>query len=162
MTAPGGASQAPKRVVQVAVAALAASIGFVACGLEPDVGPPLAGRCDNADTDPDVDVSFSTDIRPGINSPMGCGCHLTLTGTPGSAISVTGLDLSSLASLRAGGAVSGARIVIAGDPCASILYQKVSTAPPFGSRMPLGGPPFLNPDQLRMLHDWIAEGANDN
>jgi hypothetical protein len=61
-----------------------------------------------------------------------------------------------------GGFHSGAQIVVAGDPCASIMYQKLSDAPPFGSRMPLNGPPFWTDDELQLLHDWIAEGASDN
>jgi hypothetical protein len=81
---------------------------------------------------------------------------------PGPATVITGLDLSSLSSLRAGGRNSGPRIVVDLAPCESILFQKVDVAPPFGSRMPLGGPPFLSEDEIRLLHDWIAEGGNDN
>ena len=81
---------------------------------------------------------------------------------PGTGTQLSGLDLSSLSSLRAGGASSGSRIVVAGEPCSSIIYLKVEQAPPFGSRMPLGGPPFLTDEEENLLHDWIAEGANDN
>jgi hypothetical protein len=140
-----------------------------ACGLEPDVGPLVAGTCDNADTNPEVSVSFSQQIRPVLNrvpTPTqpdpGCSCHLPTAGGPGIGILASGLNLGSLSSLRAGGRTSGSAIVIAGDPCGSMLYQKVDGAPPFGSRMPLGGPPFLNQQDLALLHDWIAEGALDN
>jgi hypothetical protein len=57
----------------------------------------------------------------------------------------------------------GGTLVVAGDPGASYLYQKVSSPTPcFGSRMPLGEfgslPPL--PDcVLAIIHDWIAEGA---
>ena len=141
-----------------------ALVAVTACAaIEPDVGPLLAGVCDNTDTNPAIDVSFSTQIRPVLSRPMaGCSCHMPSASGPGSATVITGLDLSSLSSLRAGGRSSGAMIVISREPCSSILYQKIDEAPPFGSRMPLGGPPFLSDDEIRLLHDWIAEGAADN
>ena len=136
---------------------------IAACVLEPDVGPRLAGTCDSADTDPRTSVSFARDIRSLISRPTGgCSCHLPSSGGTGTGTQLSGLDLSSFASLRAGGFHSGDRIVVASDPCSSILYQKLSDAPPFGSRMPLNGTPFFSPDELRLVHDWIAEGANDN
>jgi hypothetical protein len=140
--------------------ALAALATASACALEPDVGPLLAGSCSDTDTHPDRVVSFAAQIRPILDRPMaGCSCHMPLPGGPGMATQLSGLSLSSYASLREGGVNSGSQIVIAGQPCASILYQKVSDAPPFGSRMPLTGPPFLTSDELALIHDWIAEGA---
>jgi hypothetical protein len=139
---------------------LAIALGAAACvDLEPDVGPRLAGSCSDADTDPAVAVSFSRQIRPLITGA--CSCHLPSPSGPGPGTQLGGLDLTSLASLREGGVASGPQVVIDGKPCASILYQKVSPAPPFGSRMPLGGP-FLTNEELRQFHDWIAEGAADN
>jgi hypothetical protein len=38
----------------------------------------------------------------------------------------------------------------------------VGEAPPFGARMPLNGPPFLDERDRQLLADWIAEGADDN
>ena len=137
--------------------ALAVATAAVACAqLEPDVGPPLAGTCNNTDTDLRAAVSFTANIRPLLAR---CSCHLPSASGPGPGILIAGLDLSSLESLREGGNASEARIVIDGEPCASVLFQKLSEAPPFGSRMPLGGP-FLTSDELQLLHDWIAEGAN--
>jgi hypothetical protein len=134
-----------------------------ACALEPDVGPRLAGVCDNTDSNPSTSVSFAMDIRPLIaRQTGGCSCHLPSSTGAGAGTLLSGLDLSSFMSLRAGGANSGAKVVVAGEPCASIMYQKLSDSPPFGSRMPLNGPPFFTVDQLRLLHDWIAEGAADN
>jgi hypothetical protein len=147
----------------VALTALTVLTALPSCAqLEPDVGPLLAGTCDNRDTDPDVSISFTKQIRPLFDRAAGgCNCHLPSSGAPGPGTRLGGLDLSSLASLRDGGVGSGPQIVIDGEPCASILYQKVSPAPPFGSRMPLNGPPFLTASELRLLHDWIAEGAGD-
>jgi hypothetical protein len=138
-------------------------VAVAACALAPDVGPLLAGTCNSTDSRPETAVSFGADIRPLLSGPTGsCGCHLQSSGGPGPGVQLSGLDLSSFETLRDGGLISGARIVVAGDPCASILYQKLSVAPSFGSRMPLNGPPFLTDDQLRLIHDWIAEGAKDN
>ena len=149
----------------VAVGALGATIAAAAlgaCALEPDVGPLLAGTCDNADTNPAVNVSFSNDIRPIFNQMVGgCSCHMSGANGVGQGTALSGLNLSSLTALRAGGVHSGTQIVVDGQPCASILFQKVSDAPPYGSRMPLGGP-YLSQTQLALIHDWIAEGAADN
>ena len=146
-----------------AVLAGLAVAAVAACALKPDVGPLLASTCDDADSRPEASVSFSAQIRPLINRATGgCSCHLPSASGPGTAIQLSGLDLSSLTSLRAGGLTSGSRIVVPLQPCESILYQKVDDAPPFGNRMPLGGPPFLSADELRLIHDWIAEGAADN
>ncbi|HET9623923.1 MAG TPA: hypothetical protein VFP84_21270 [Kofleriaceae bacterium] len=147
----------------LAAGALAAAL--TACALEPEVGPLLAGACDNADTNPGRTVSFARDIRPiiaAVPPASGCNCHLAQTGSgPGPATVITGLDLGSYQSLVLGGHNSGANIVVPSQPCASILFQKVGAAPPFGSRMPLALPP-LSAAQVQLIHDWIAEGAQDN
>ena len=140
-----------------------AVLAATSCSLQPDVGPELAGACDNTDSDPKVNVSFSTQIRPLLNrTPGGCACHMPTANGLGPATQLIGLDLSSLGSLREGGVTSGDEIVVAGQPCASVIYQKTSLAPPFGSRMPLNGPPYMTPQEHQLLHDWIAEGAGDN
>lgn len=150
-------------VVTAFGAALAAALAAGGCSLEPDVGPRLAGTCDDSDGHPGKPVSFLSDIRPLIFRPMGgCGCHLPTPNGDGVGTQISGLNLSSLSTLRMGGINSGAKVIVAGEPCASIMYQKLSDAPPFGSRMPLNGPPYWTPDELQLLHDWIAEGAKDN
>lgn len=143
---------------------LGLAIAAAGCArLEPDVGPLLAGTCDDSDTNPATGVSFSAQIRPLLNRPSGgCSCHMPEPGGPGTGTQLSGLNLSSWASLRAGGNNSGTQIVLGGQPCDSILYQKLSEAPPFGSRMPLDGPPYFSADELRLIHDWIAEGALNN
>lgn len=144
--------------------AAGAAIGIAAGCAVPEVGPPLRERCFDADSDPEVDVSYATDIVAGIFSAptIDCvKCH-TATGQSPIGLEVGGLDLSSYARLRAGGATGGERVVVPGSPCSSVLVQKVSAGPPFGSRMPLSGPPFLNEREIQLLRDWIAEGADDN
>lgn len=155
---------------------LALVLGVAGCSLyySPDVGrilgsaesPPDGGAetdgsvtihgCQDVDSDPNVTVSFSGDVRPLMwRSPGGCSpCHLGRV--------TSGLDLSSYASLRRGGINSGTNIVIPGRPCESILPGKLSRTPPFGSRMPFNGPPYFTATELQLVRDWIAEGAADN
>ena len=112
--------------------------------------------CDNKDSNPNVFVSLSKDIRPlQTRTPGGCTpCHLGRV--------TSGFDQSSYQSLRRGGNISGARIIIPGEPCNSVFFQKVGRTPPFGSRMPYNGPPYWTADERNLLHDWIAEGALNN
>lgn len=128
--------------------------------LEPDLGPLERARCSNEDSDPSEDVSFERDLLDGIFL-VGCAdCHDPDSPDPIGA-EVGDLDLSSYHGLRQGGG-NGASAVVPGQPCASLLYQKILPGPPFGSRMPADGPPFLTDDDVRLVHDWIAEGAGDN
>jgi hypothetical protein len=140
-----------------------ALLGCVA-GLEPDVGELRVGICAPEDSDPDHDVSFMDDVKPLLDrqgSEGGCRCHSPMSPKP-IGIEMTGLNLGSYAGLMRGGRQSGQDIVVPGDPCASIVVQKVSSAPPFGARMPSSGPPYMTPAERQLLSDWIAEGAHDN
>lgn len=151
----------------LALAALACA--GIACAdaidaLDPMVGEQRKVRCVNEDSDRATDVSFSKQILPiftGEAGPIGCGCHQP-TGANPIGLEEARLDLSSYSGLRAGGINSGARAIVAGSPCESILWQKITAGPPFGARMPLSGPPFLDADTRRLIADWIAEGARDN
>lgn len=129
--------------------------------LAPDVGPPQNERCANVDSDPEVDVSFADDIVPGIWVPHCAKCHDPEQPNP-IGVEISGLDLTSHASVLAGGVNSGTDGVVPGKPCDSLLVTKLSAGPPFGSRMPFNGPPFLTAEQVRLVADWIAEGAKDN
>lgn len=124
--------------------------------LEPDVGPVIAGQCKNEDTDPEVEVSFTDEVLPMLQ--MRCGCH-DPKGS-GSAIDSTSFSVGSRREILRGGAKSSDKIVVAGDACASVLVQKCSDAPPFGARMPIGGPYFTS-DDMNILRDWIIEGAHE-
>jgi hypothetical protein len=132
--------------------------------LDPNVGQPLADRCVNQDSDPDLEVSFSRHVLPILEAeagPVGCACHQPADPNP-IGLEQTGLDLSSFDGVRAGGINSGAQIIVEAQPCDSILFQKISPGPPFGARMPFNGPPFLSEEDRRLIADWIAEGARDN
>jgi hypothetical protein len=57
--------------------------------------------------------------------------------------------------------------VVPGKPDDSILYQKLKEDPPFGDRMPLkkrSDPvgKYLSDDEMRVLAEWIRQGAKDN
>lgn len=140
------------------------AMGAVLAGcVEPvDVGPPLRPACSAAPADPDHVVRFQADIRDAIflRADLCVRCH-TATGATPIGLAVSGLELSSYARLRAGGAVGGMNTVVPGNPCASVLVQKLGPAPPFGGRMPLDGP-YLEPAELQTIVDWIAAGALDD
>ncbi|MEJ7597411.1 MAG: hypothetical protein WKG01_05830 [Kofleriaceae bacterium] len=121
-----------------------------------DGGDGVVPGCNNGDTDPGVMVSFSEDVLPLFTrSPGGCtGCHLGRA--------TAGLEMSSYQAMNRGGTNSGVRMIVATEPCNSILIQKLGRTPPFGSRMPLNGPPYFSPEELQVVRDWIAEGATNN
>jgi mono/diheme cytochrome c family protein len=49
--------------------------------------------------------------------------------------------------------------VVPGHPAASELMRRIrGHARP---RMPLDGPPFLDPEEMQLIEDWIAQGARD-
>ena len=154
----------PKSIARCSVLLLVLSSSACIAELEPDVGDLRAGACQNEDSDPNTFVQFGHDILPLFQRPGssgGCTCHQPSNrSTPG--IEQSGLSLLNYATLRRGGNTSHANIVIPGDPCRSVILQKVSSAPPTGARMPPGGPPFMTPAEIGLLHDWIAEGAHDN
>ncbi|MDB4990964.1 MAG: hypothetical protein JWN04_6142 [Myxococcaceae bacterium] len=128
--------------------------------VEPDVGELTAGVCQGEDSDPDTEVSFKDVILPHMqNLQTGCTCH-NPKGS-GIAIDTTAFTVVSYESVRRGGNNSHEKIVIAGDPCGSYIYQKLGNAPPTGSRMPTFGPYWSRTEMLQ-IHDWIAEGARDN
>ena len=148
------------RCAWLAMLALSACIA----DLEPDVGPVRAGVCKSEDSDPEKDVSYRNDLLPLFERPFGqagCSCHLP-SSRRSSGIDATGFDVSTYTSFTRGGDSSRDTAIVPGDPCESLVVQKVSSAPPSGSRMPSDGPPYLSPKEIALLSDWIAEGALDN
>ena len=149
--------------------ALVVGLGMVALGgcdvLGPQTGP-LSVACNDTDSDPDQPVSFAMQIRPLMDrsstDPTGHGCLTCHYSTQPlhPCTDITGLDLATLGALRQGGVISGASIVIPGKPCESALVQKLQGDYFEGLQMPKDGPPYWSSDEIQLVIDWIAEGAN--
>lgn len=122
----------------------------------PDLGPELPA-CSPADSDPDLAISYQADVVTKILQRYCYSCHTN----DGVGITIGGFDMSSYTALRAGGTNTGTDVIVDGDPCNSVIVQKLGEAPPFGARMPRGGP-FLDVAERQLIADWIAEGAIEN
>jgi cytochrome c551/c552 len=95
------------------------------------------------------DISFSLRVLP-MFQRYGCtGCH---GGT-------NGLTVGTVGQLLAGGARGPA--IVAGNSASSLLILKLSPTPPAGDRMPQGGP-YLSTDSIKVIRDWIDQGAKNN
>jgi hypothetical protein len=117
-------------------------LGWYGCGDSP-AAPPGGGGSGSDE------LSFQQHILP-IFSQYGCaGCH---GGT-------SGLSVHTVQGLLVGGDHGPA--IISGNADSSILIRKVSPTPPFGSRMPLGGP-YLPDSTIARIAKWIDEGAKNN
>ncbi len=95
------------------------------------------------------DVSFESQIAP-VLQRYGCvGCH----GGSG------GLFVGTVAQLLQGGLDGPA--VTPGKADSSLIVRKVSPNPPFGDRMPQGGP-YLPDSTIQLIKLWINQGAKNN
>jgi hypothetical protein len=98
---------------------------------------------------PPPNVSFMNQIVPFFIN-YGCdGCH----GGNG------GLDVQTVTQLLRGGIHGPA--VVSGKADSSLVVKKLSVSPPFGDRMPRGGP-YLADSTIQILKTWINQGAKDN
>ncbi len=130
-----------KKIILVLTASLILA-GCQDLGMAPDVStatppppPPSQGT-----------LTFNADILP-ILQQRGCvSCH----GGSG------GLFVGSVAQLQQGG-LHGAAI-IPGNGSGSNIIKKLSTTPPFGDRMPQGGP-YLPDSTIQLIKNWIDQGA---
>jgi hypothetical protein len=94
-------------------------------------------------------VSFSQQVLP-ILQQSGCtGCH----GGNG------GLVVGTVQQLLQGGNHGPA--VVPGKGDSSLIIQKLSVYPPFGDRMPQGGP-YLSESTISIIRAWIDQGAQNN
>jgi hypothetical protein len=84
------------------------------------------------------------------------GCH-------GAGSSEGGFTMGSVSwsEIRNGAGFHG-NVLTAGNANASNLFLKTTGQPPFGSRMPFDGPPFLSLEAQTAIRDWIDQGAPDN
>ena len=117
---------------------------YVGCNDMGVTPPPAVVHVDTVST-----VSFQNNVIP-IFERFGCyDCH---GGT-------NGLVVHTVADLLKGG-VNGPAIV-AGDANSSLIMKKMSPVPPFGDRMPQGGP-YLSDSIRAVIATWITQGAKDN
>jgi len=136
-------------------AQIALLLGWVEAGAPgPDAAEAEAqAPVEAAPPDPRADgiVTFPEVERIFLQRCIECHSDNSKTGGP-----PEGLRLTSLAEILAG----GDRIaVIPGNPLASEIIRRVEgRADP---RMPFDGPPWLTPDQIALLRDWIEGGARD-
>jgi hypothetical protein len=94
-------------------------------------------------------ISFLQNVRP-ILQQYGCiSCH----GGSG------GLVVGTVAQLMQGGDHGPA--VVPNNADGSNIVKKISPNPPFGDRMPQGGP-YLPDSTIQKIKDWINQGAKDN
>ncbi len=113
-------------------------------GVNPDAPVPPPPPIVTADS-----VSFRNNVLP-ILTRYGCtSCH---GGT-------AGLTVGTVAGLEAGGLHGPA--IVPGNADASNIVKKISPNPPFGVRMPQGGP-YLDAATIQIIKDWINQGAKDN
>jgi uncharacterized membrane protein len=105
-------------------------------------------------------VSFKNDVAPVIKKYC-LPCHDDENNNPSE------LSLDTYELLMKGGKH---RVpVVAGKSAESILVQKLSSTPPFGDPMPLtrrkknsGPPKKLTEEELKLVEDWIDQGAKNN
>lgn len=107
-------------------------------------------------------VSYANDVRPlFLTAAGGFGC--TATNCHGGGAVGGGFLMGTTApyaTLINAVGTNGA-VIVPGNASLSNLYLKTTAIPPFGGRMPLGGP-FLSVDQQNLIRDWINQGAQDN
>jgi mono/diheme cytochrome c family protein len=96
-------------------------------------------------------VTFA-DVRPILlQSCVKCHGESSILGA-----APEGLRLQELAQVLRNDRV----VVVPGHPLASELWRRVAGhARP---RMPFDGPPYLSEDQIRVIRDWISQGARDD
>lgn len=95
---------------------------------------------------PSDSLTFAANILP-IFQQRGCtGCH----GGSG------GLFVGSVAQLLQGGQHGAA--IVPGNGAESNIIKKLSPNPPFGARMPQGGP-YLPDSTIQVIKTWIDQGA---
>ncbi len=140
----GGSAQiAPGGSVAVSIAFSPTASGPISCVVE--VGP----QCPTINVSgTGITASFDDDIRPFFAGRCG-NCHFYLA------------DANIYTYITSPNFFFIEPLVKEFDPDGSILYRKLTPTPPFGSRMPQGGP-FLTATELDLIRRWIAEGALDN
>lgn len=137
---------------------LICSIGLILASCSSSSTGPGDGNGDNGDDNGEGTPSEPTFSNVQVileNNCSGAGCHIGER--------TNGVRLDSYNNvINSVGTEYGREIVVPGEPDNSPIIDKISSNnPENGVRMPEGGPP-LSDDQINLIRDWIAEGAQDN
>jgi hypothetical protein len=98
-----------------------------------------------AETGPPGSIDFSRQVRP-ILATKCFDCH--------------GPDsMARRADLRLDVESSARRVIMSGQPEASLLYQKISSGDSDARMPPMASNKTLSPEQIELIRRWIAEGA---
>jgi hypothetical protein len=132
-------------VSRVCVAAgLVLALGCGSSGADADADADGKGDCADGDgaCDGASGLGYVADVKPILTASC-TSCH-------SGAAPAAGLNLNQMAGVQS--------VVSACDCQGSLLFQKLGENPPFGARMPLGGP-FLSTGERAVICQWIDEGA---
>ena len=99
-------------------------------------------------------VSYATQIQPIFDAEC-VRCHGD--GGSGSLDLRDGVSYGNLVGVRSAGYAPAQRVV-AGDPVASVLHEKVARTGTFGTAMPPST--TLPASEIALIRRWIEEGAN--
>jgi hypothetical protein len=99
-----------------------------------------------------VDVGWSATLAP-VFQTYCVTCHGGAGGTNG------GFNISTVQTATSSG--DHRPDITPGDGASSNLVKKLSSTPPFGDRMPQGGP-YIVADTIALIRQWIDQGAQDN
>lgn len=102
----------------------------------------------------DEAVSYRRDVAP-VLAARCASCHVP--GQPG--YESSGLDVRTYASLMKGTRFGA--VVIPGDPLTSALVMLVEGRADPSIKMPHGQQP-LTEQQIKAIHGWVQQGAQDN
>jgi mono/diheme cytochrome c family protein len=95
-------------------------------------------------------VSFVSDVAPVLVENCS-GCHINAMQTRG------GLRMDTFTQLISGG--DSGPMIVPGRGEASLLVKKLRGTATDGTRMPAGGRPPLDEDEISLISKWIDEGA---
>jgi hypothetical protein len=112
-------------------------------------------------------LSFANDIFPKLIRSKCSACHNDAPSFGGLAFFPGGPEVGymNLVGVPAGNEETfkcrgiGLMRVAPGDPEHSLMYLKLSGAPPCGNKMPPGMFGMATPEQIEMVRQWIMEGA---
>ena len=98
-------------------------------------------------------VSFKNDVFPLVKKNC-LPCHSEEQMNPSE------LYMDSYDGIMTGG--KHGKPIVAGKVKESLMIQKLGELPPFGDRMPLKAKQPLSDEEIKILIDWINQGAKKN